>query len=162
MCELLHTSPRGTRIFKADRLYAASLVTAEATGRAPLCDASDRVPRRYGRQWPQASRRSRGMPDPPSKSARSEVERRRRYSSANSGGARPGAFMSWPDRICTWRTLRSRSISIATLPTAAPTLGVSFDNLVSAVQDRRRYGQTERLGSLEVDDQLELGRLLDR
>jgi len=43
MCELLHTSPRGTRIFKADRLYAASLVTAEATVRAPLCDASDRI-----------------------------------------------------------------------------------------------------------------------
>jgi len=34
MCELLHTSPRGTRIFKADRPYAASLITAESTGAA--------------------------------------------------------------------------------------------------------------------------------
>ena len=43
MCELLHTSLCGIRIFKADRLSEASLVTAEATVRAPLCDSSDRI-----------------------------------------------------------------------------------------------------------------------
>ena len=115
MCELLHTSLCGIRIFKADRLSAASLVTAEATVRAPLSDSSNRIALAAMGEWPQASRRSRGMPDPSAKSARSEVERRRLYSSANSGGARSGAFMSWPNRICPWRTLRSRSISIATI-----------------------------------------------
>ena len=43
MCELLHTSLCGIRIFKADRLSAASLVTAEATVRAPLSDSSNRI-----------------------------------------------------------------------------------------------------------------------
>jgi 2-phosphosulfolactate phosphatase len=41
MCELLHTSLRGTGISKADRLYAASLVTADATVRALLAGAPD-------------------------------------------------------------------------------------------------------------------------
>ena len=43
MCELLHTWLRGTGISKADRLYAASLVTAEATVRALLSASPDRV-----------------------------------------------------------------------------------------------------------------------
>jgi 2-phosphosulfolactate phosphatase len=43
MCELLHTSARGTGISKADRLYAASLVTAEATVRTLLSRAPDQV-----------------------------------------------------------------------------------------------------------------------
>jgi len=100
MCELLHTSPRGTRIFKADRLYAASLVTAEATVRAPLSHSSNRIA--LVAMGDNGLKRADDhevrpiMPDPPSKLARSEVERRRRYSSANSGGARSGAFMSWP------------------------------------------------------------------
>jgi hypothetical protein len=33
--------------------------------------------------------------------------------------------------------------------------------VVRALKDRRRDGETERLGDLEVDHQLELGRLLD-
>ena len=38
----------------------------------------------------------------------------------------------------------------------------SFDYLVGAGEQRRWHGEVERLSSLEIDDQLELGRLLDR
>ena len=36
-----------------------------------------------------------------------------------------------------------------------------FDDLVDAREEPRRHGEAERLGRLEVDHQLELGRLLD-
>jgi hypothetical protein len=38
----------------------------------------------------------------------------------------------------------------------------SFDHFVGARQQRRRHGDAERPGGLEVDDQLNLGWLLDR
>jgi hypothetical protein len=37
-----------------------------------------------------------------------------------------------------------------------------FDHLISAGDQRWRHGQADRLGSLEIDDKLELGRLLYR
>src|SRR5216683_6321581 len=39
--------------------------------------------------------------------------------------------------------------------------GVSFDHLVGLGEDRWRDGEAERLRSLEIDDQLERGRLHD-
>jgi len=58
--------------------------------------------------------------------------------------------------ICS-RTKHSQGGSVRPLRGA-----FSVDDLVGAGEDRWRYGQTERLGGLEVDHQLEGGRLLHR
>src|SRR5882762_7073894 len=41
-------------------------------------------------------------------------------------------------------------------------VGPSLDHLIRSQQQRRRDGEADGLGRLEVDDQLELRRLLDR
>src|SRR5215831_13195839 len=41
-------------------------------------------------------------------------------------------------------------------------LAHSFDHLVGAGEQRRRHGQAKRLGGLEIDDDLILGRCLHR
>src|SRR5437868_14102948 len=71
-----------------------------------------------------------------------------------------------------WRAARSHALS-----PAAPRLGLatgplrrraregggaSLDDLVGAGEERLGHGQAERLGGLQVDDQLEFGWLLDR
>ena len=38
----------------------------------------------------------------------------------------------------------------------------SFDHLVGAQQERFRDCQSDRLGGRQIDDEIELGRLLDR
>src|SRR5713226_7517729 len=42
------------------------------------------------------------------------------------------------------------------------TEGISFNHRVGAAEQREREGDPERLGGLEVDDQLDLRGLLDR
>src|SRR5947209_5431933 len=54
---------------------------------------------------------------------------------------------------------RKTSPAISELSRRSPT---SLYDLVGAGEDRGRHGQAERLGGLEIDHQLENGRLLDR
>jgi hypothetical protein len=52
--------------------------------------------------------------------------------------------------------------SATAAPNREPAYRSLLDNLFGAHQHRLRHSEAERLGSLEVDDQLEFGRLLDR
>jgi hypothetical protein len=73
-----------------------------------------------------------------------------------------GVEMAIPDEAATKRTLL---LTWAGLPPAGSRqlcLAHSFDHLVGAGEQRRRHGQTEHPRGLEIDHQLEFGRLDDR
>ena len=70
---------------------------------------------------------------------------------ASRRGGRPApALARAPQRHGGWPRRRA----------GASTRAASFDDLVGAGEDRLRDGQAERLGGLEIDDQLEFCRLL--
>ena len=62
-------------------------------------------------------------------------------------------------RLLPWRHLRPRRGAAKPRYERAP---VSFDDLVGAGEQRGRHGEAERLGGLEVDHELVLGRRLHR
>jgi hypothetical protein len=56
---------------------------------------------------------------------------------------------------------RARSCGGASLRDFGEILGLSFDYLIRAQQQRRRDGEAEGLRGLGIDDEVELGGLLD-
>jgi hypothetical protein len=68
------------------------------------------------------------------------------------------ALMRIADSSRTWREVR---FVPAPDSCSAATRGL-FDHLVRAGQHCRRHGQAKRLRSFEIDQQIELGGLLDR
>src|SRR5262245_4623002 len=68
-----------------------------------------------------------------------------------------------PTKIATTRTGSKMDLqSLSEMRDDAPSGVVLFNNLVRPQQQRRRDGEAKGLRGFQIDDQLELGRLLDR
>ena len=74
-----------------------------------------------------------------------------------------------PHDTAAWRRIKRNAVLASSRLSATspfgPCVGAGaclFDHLVGAQQNRREYGKTERLGSLEAHDHLELARELHR
>jgi hypothetical protein len=63
--------------------------------------------------------------------------------------------------IAAQRPLAADRLVLATQPKGIATLRTLFDDLIRPRQHRCRDRQTQGLGGLEVDNQVELGRLFD-
>ena len=100
---------------KAKRLYAASLVTAEATEPRPFLGFTRCLPRRDGRQRAEANRRRRTAQSIFGTAWKADRVMQSPFVASFGRVAKSGAFMIRPDRICTRRTSTSRSTSIATI-----------------------------------------------
>jgi hypothetical protein len=58
---------------------------------------------------------------------------------------------------------RSKTVETCQIQThAPPQTAWSFDHLVGAGEQRRWHREAKRFGSFQIDDEFELGRLLDR
>lgn len=73
---------------------------------------------------------------------------------------RKAAFRFRPEVLCRFAPRRTCNEADHSRPASAEER--LFNDLVGAGQQRRRDGQAQRLRRLQIDDQLELGRLLDR
>src|SRR5215467_7542263 len=71
----------------------------------------------------------------------------------------PVGLLGWPEKLSSYPSVRrGEHRSLASHERAALHL---FNDLIRPQQQRRRDGEAERLGGLEIDDQLELVGLLD-
>src|ERR1700747_171726 len=69
---------------------------------------------------------------------------------------------SGPATLATKRTLLLTWAGLAPAGSHQLCLAHSFDDLIGAAEQRDWKGQAERLGGLEIDDQLDPSHLLDR
>ena len=60
------------------------------------------------------------------------------------------------------RTGPAQQAAAGGAPPRSVTAIASIDDLVGAGEEQSRHGEAERFGGIEIDDQLESGRLLNR
>jgi hypothetical protein len=73
-----------------------------------------------------------------------------------------GSYRGKTGHASLWWARRFMTHSVTSPPANCRTAKGLFDHLVGAGLQRLRNAQTERLGGLQVDDQIEFGRLLNR